>query len=374
MSVSFSNSIKNNNENNFFKKFKNFSISIFGVPHKEKLFFVQYLGVMLKSGISLSSALKTLAEQSENKFFKIILTNLSENVDKGRSFSESLKDYNEIFGELFINMIEAGEISGKLESVLDQLYIQMKKQQELLSKVKGAIIYPSVILIAIFCIATFMLIFVVPTMTAILKEASVALPLPTKILIFISDSLSKHALISIVIIILFFGITYRILKTKFGKYYFQSLLLKLPVISIIIKKINLASFSRTISSLLKTDIMIVKSFQVTASVLSNLHYRKALIEMSEIIKKGGSIAEVLKLYPNLFPPVVYQMISVGEQTGELDKILYELAEFYESEVENTMSNIPSIIEPILTLVLGIGVAGLALAILMPMYSLSSSIN
>ncbi len=139
------------------------------------------------------------------------------------------------------------------------------------------------------------------------------------------------------------------------------------------EKINLARFSRTISSLLKTDIMIIKTFQITADTLGNLHYRKALSEMAEKIKKGGQINEVIKDYPKLFPPVVVQMIVVGEQTGELDSILKELADFYENEVDQVMNNLPAIIEPLLILILGVGVGAMAVAIIMPMYSLTSAI-
>ena len=146
----------------------------------------------------------------------------------------------------------------------------------------------------------------------------------------------------------------------------------MPIFSPIIKKINLARFSRNISSLLKTDIMIIKSFQITAKVISNLHYRKVIMEMAEKIKKGGKLNEVIKTSPKLFPPVVTQMIAVGEETGELDNILIELAEFYEEEVDQIMENLPSIIEPLLILTLGLGVGGIAIAIIMPMYSITSA--
>jgi len=154
----------------------------------------------------------------------------------------------------------------------------------------------------------------------------------------------------------------------------QALLLKTPIFSSIIKKINLAKFARTISSLLKTDIMIIKTFKITGNVMGNLHYRKALMDMAEKIKKGGQINEVIKNYPKLFPPIVVQMVTIGEQTGELDNILLELAEFYENEVDQTMNNLPSIIEPILILFLGCAVGAMAVAIVMPMYSITTAIS
>jgi len=343
------------------------------VPLAEKLFFIQHLGIMLKAGISLSTALKTLAKQTTNKRFARIIADISRNVEKGVSFTESLKPHEKIFGQLFINMIESGEISGKLEEVLKRLYIQFKKNHELVSKVKGALIYPIVILIAMSGIGTFMMIAVVPKITAMFKDFNAELPLATKLLIKFSDSLVANGLLYLVALIVVILTIVQLIKTKRGRYAFHGLLLKLPIFSPIIKKINLARFARTTSSLLKTDIMIIKSFQIAANVLGNVHYRQALMEMSDKIKKGGTINEVVANYPKLFPPVVAQMIAVGEDTGELDYILEELAEFYEGEIDQTMNNLPAIIEPILILVLGLVVGGIAVAVIMPMYALTSVI-
>lgn len=354
-------------------KINTYLLKLQRVPLKERLFFVQNLAIMLKAGVSLSAALTTLAKQTTNKYFYIILNEVAKEVEQGISFAESLKKHQKIFGELFVNMVEAGEISGKLEEVLNQLYIQLKKQHELTSKVKGAMTYPTVIVFAMGGIGTFMMIYVVPKITSMFKELNAQLPLPTKILIAVSDFIAAHGIIVGLGLIIFIALFIKILRTYKGKYAFEVLLLSAPVISPIIKKINLARFARTISSLLKTDIMIIKTFQITGSVLGNLHYREALLGMAEKIKKGGQINEVVNNYPKLFPPVVCQMIAVGEQTGELDNILEELASFYESEVDQTMTNLPAIIEPVLILVLGIGIGLLAVSIVMPMYSITQSI-
>lgn len=358
---------------NFFKKFNDRFNKLFPIPLKEKLFFVQYLSVMLKSGIALSAALKALAKQTTNKNFSQIIKDVSNRVEKGVSLTESLRTHEKIFGELFINMIEAGELSGKLDSILVQLHTQMKKQYELLSKVKSALTYPAVIVFAMFGIGLFMIIVVIPQITAMFKEFDAQLPLATRILIKVSDTLSQHGIISLLVAIIFVVTFIKIINTKKGKFYWQAFLLSMPIMAPIIKKINLAHFARTISSLLKTDIMIIKTFQITANTLGNVHYKKALLEMGEKIKDGGSIASTINNYPRLFPPVVSQMIMVGEETGELDSILEELAEFYENEVDQIMTTLPSIIEPVLILILGCGVGAMAVAIIMPMYSLTSAI-
>jgi len=354
-------------------KINDFLLRFSRVPSSEKLFFVQHLGVMLKAGVSLLVALQTLSKQSESRRLAKILKDVAGNVEKGKTLTDSLRPHLAVFGELFINMVDAGEISGKLESVLAQLYIQLKKQHQLLSRVKGALTYPLVILFAMVGIGIFMMVVVVPQITAMLKDFNSELPLATKILINVSDSLVNHGVYWSIGLILFILTMIKILSTHAGKYYFQSITLRLPIFGSIIKKINLAKFARTISSLLKTDIMIIKSFQITGNVLGNLHYRAAILEMAEKIKKGGTIYDVISAYPKLFPPIVTQMVAIGEQTGELDNILQQLAEFYEDEVDQIMQNLPAIIEPLLILILGGGVGAMAVAIIMPMYSVTTSI-
>lgn len=354
------------------EKINDFLLKLSKVSLKEKLFFVQHLGLMLKSGISLSRAAKTLAQQTTNKYFKKVLNDVAESVEKGSSFSESIEPHKKIFGDMFISMVQAGEVSGKLEEVLDQLFIQMKKEHTLISKVKGALTYPIVILFAMAIIGTFMFVVIVPKITASFITLDAELPLPTIIIIKISDAFQHHGAITAVVVFISIVSFLKIIKTKKGKYYFDFVLLKMPIISPIVKKINLARFSRNISSLLKTDIMIIKAFQITADVLGNDHYKGALMDMSYKIKKGEKLSEVVESYPSLFSPIVAQMISVGEETGELDNILIELAEFYEEEVDQIMENLPSIIEPLLILVLGTAVGGIAVAIIMPMYSLTEA--
>lgn len=343
------------------------------VPLKEKLFFVQHLVPMLRVGISLPKGLRTLSKQSGNKFFKSILAEVAEKVDSGETLANSIKPHKKVFGELFVSMIETGEVSGNLEKVLEQLYLQMKKEHHLISKVRGALTYPTVILVAMFGIMTFMFVVVIPQMTEIFTEMNVDLPLATKILISVSNAIANNLLMALIIFVVAILVFIRTIRTKKGKYAFHCFILKMPIVGPIVKKINLARFARNISSLLKTDIMIVKSFQVTANVLGNLNYRNAILDMSEQIKKGEKLYDTVQKYPKLFPPVVQQMIDVGEETGELDTILMELAEFYEGEVDQIMSDLPSLIEPLLILVLGVGVGGIAAAVIMPMYSLSSTI-
>lgn len=340
------------------------------IPLSQKLFFVQHLGVMLKSGISLSASLKTLSQEISNKKFKNIITNISQEIEKGGSFYESLARYPHIFGELFINMIKAGEVSGELEKILNRLYLQMKNDHDLLSKVKGAMIYPVIILSAMIGIGTLMIVYIIPKITSIFKEVAIELPLATRILIKISDMIVNHGLGVGIATIAFIIFLIYLITYKPTQFYWHWLLLKSPIIGGIIKKINLARFARTLSSLLKTDIPIVETFEITANVLGNQLYTKTLKEAKNKIKGGTRIEESLKPFPHLFPPLVLQMIKVGEDTGSLDSVLEELATFFEDDINQIMKNLPSIIEPLIMLVLGLAVAGMAVAVIMPMYSLT----
>jgi type II secretory pathway component PulF len=344
-----------------------------GVSIREKLIFIQNLSVMIKSGIPVLASFRTLAEQAESKVFARIIRQVALKLEQGSSLSDALKLYPRVFNELFVNMIGSGEVSGKLEDVLRQLYLQTKKQYELTSRIKSALTYPVIVVVAMIGIGIFMMVFVVPKISSAFIESDVTLPLSTQILISISNFLVNDWVVALTGAIIVVGAIWKTLSTKKGQFAFQAIILRMPIISPIIKKINLARFSRTISSLLKTDIMIVNAFNITANVVSNLHYRKAIVEIGEQIKKGGQINEIIKKYPQFFPPMVIQMITIGEQTGELSNILSDLAEFYEGEVDQIMQNLPSIIEPILILALGVGVGAIAIAVIMPMYDLTNTV-
>jgi len=353
-------------------KFSNLLSKFQIIPDSEKIFFIQNLGIMLKAGISLSRALRTLARQTKNSRFKKIIYDLYHRVEEGQTLTESLRKYENVFSELFINMVEAGEISGKLEDVLKHLYIQLKKEHQLKNKIRGALIYPSVIFVAMVGIGTAMVIFVVPRLVSIFEGVNMELPLMTRMLIKVSNNISAHGTVFLFSLIIFAFVIRHFLKTKVGKYYWHLFLLKIPIFSPIFKKINLARFARTMSSLLKTDIKIVKSFKITANTLGNVHYKKSLENAAEKIKKGEELHKSLSSYPNLYPEMIIQMIDVGEETGELDNILEELSLFYEEEVEEIMNTLPSIIEPIIILILGLAIGAMAVAIIMPMYSLTKA--
>lgn len=350
-------------------------LSNFGaVSDKDKIFFTQNLQVMIRSGLPLDRSLKTLAQQVKNKKFKKIIADLAASTEKGVAFTESLSKYEPIFGQLFISMVAAGEISGRLEDVLKQIHLQLKKAHELKSRIIGAMIYPLIVITAMILIGIGMIIFVVPKITSVFSEMKAELPLATKILIGLSDFIINNGWFSFLLAIIFIMAIIFTVKHETTKYYYHCLFLKLPLLSPIVKKINLAKFARTLSSLLKTDIALVKSFEITSQILGNRLYRRSLISSLSNLKEGVTLTQVLQKHPDLYPPIIIQMVAAGEETGAVDEILTELADFYEEEIDQFMKTLPTVIEPLLLLILGVGVGAMAVAIIMPMYSLTEVIS
>lgn len=355
------------------EKFDLFLDRIRGVSNEEKIFFTQNLGVMLKSGLSASRSLRTLSMQTENPKFKRILIKITKKIEKGESISDSMKNFPQTFSQVFVSMIKAGEASGQLENVLEELTRQLKKSHELKNKVKGALLYPAAVFIAMTLMGIGMIIFVIPKLTAVFKEMNTDLPLPTKILISISSGLNEYIYIVAPCVFGFVGFLYWITRKGAGQFIWHKIILSMPIVADIAVKINLAKISRTLSSLMSTDMPIVQSINLTSKVITNAHYKNSLLRMSSDLEQGRTISSQMEKYPKLYPPIAHQMMQVGEETGEISSILNQLAQFYEEDVSNTMNSMPSIIEPILILVLGGAVGAMAVAIIMPMYSLANAV-
>src|SRR3989344_5787621 len=257
-------------------------ISLMPIPVSEKIFFANNLRVMVKSGLSLSEGIKTLALQTENLRFKNILQTIKDEVEQGRPLSEGLKKYPTIFSNFFVNVVAAGEISGNLEKSLGELALQMEKDHALTSKIKSAMTYPSVILVATIGIVWGVLTFVVPNIVSIFKDMTIELPLPTKIVIKTSELLTSYGFLVflgllMIIIFFFYAIKHQLRRP------WHHLLLKFWIIGPIIKKVNLARFSRTLASLLETDVPVINSFEITGNVLNNVLYKEAAKKIAEEI-------------------------------------------------------------------------------------------
>jgi len=353
-------------------KIKKFTIQIpflQRVSLVDKIMFTRNLRVMIAAGVSFPRALKILSDQSRNKKFKGILLKIREEIIRGKSFSDTLSRYPNIFSELFSNMVKVGEETGTLENVLNVLTQQMEKEHEIKSKIQGAMIYPAVIILAMLGIGIVMLIMVVPKLASIFSELNVELPLTTRIVIFVGNFLAKFwytvpfGVLAVVILLKV------VPKTKLGKLVFDTLVLKIPIIGPIIKKTYSARTIRTLSSLIAAGVPIVRSLEIVSGSLGNIYYKKAISEAAEGVRKGAKLSEVLKKYEDIYSNLVIQMIEIGEETGETSTILQKLAEFYEEEVANATKNLSAIIEPILMLIVGAIVGFFAVSMIQPMYSM-----
>lgn len=340
------------------------------VPFVHKMLFIYHLQTMVKAGLSIIEALKILSAETENKKLKNVIGEVKIGVEKGQQLSEVLSAYPKIFPEIYVHMIAAGETAGKMEESLEQVYTQMKQSHELTSRIRGAMIYPAVILIAIGGISLEMVIFVLPKIMVMFKDFNATLPLPTRMLMAFMSFIQSYGIIMIVVIIAFIvGFIYAMKKLSF-KRKVHSLMLKTFILGPILKQINLARFTLTLSSLLQSTIPIIDAVKICADVQSNIIYKESLMVVSDELKKGDSLSSLLAKYPKIYPPMVTEMIMVGEQSGQVEKMLKELSDYYTNEVNGIMKNFSTIIEPVIIVILGLVVAGIAVAVIMPMYSLA----
>jgi type IV pilus assembly protein PilC len=335
----------------------------------EKVFFVQNLAVLIKAGFSLANALETVARQTKQKWFREVVVNISNSVQSGQSFAQALRAYEKIFDPLFINMIEAGEISGKLEGTLHELALQMKKTHGLVLKVRNALAYPTIILIAMVTIGTGMMIFVIPKIIDIYKDTTYALPLVTRIVIAVSDFVLNNGILVVLLLISSGVLFFFSQKQPKIKLFTHRMILRLPIAGNIVREFNIARFSRVFYSLITTDLPIIRAFEIISNTLRNKAYQKLLKDAIPQLERGVSIGKLLSEDPLLFPPTVVEMITVGEQSGALDEMAKDIADHYEEEVSSTLDGLSVLIEPVLMLILGGAVGLIAVAILWPMYNL-----
>lgn len=359
-------------QNNY--SFAAFVSAFSSVKLADKIVFIEDLSVMLKSGIPVSRSLDILVKQTKNRKFMKTLIELHQAVENGTSLHEAMAVYPQVFSEIFVSMIKVGELSGNLDQSLDYLRTQLEREADLKSHVRGAMIYPSVIVVTMVIIAIVMSIFVLPKLTSVFKEFGAQLPFATRVVIFISDFMAGNALVVIVGILLAVAGLVAGLRTQAGKRVLYAVVLRMPILNPVIKKISLARFTRILGSLLKSGIPIVESLKVSGESSPNPFYREALLATAEEVKVGQPLTHSLGQNTLLFPVLVVQMLEVGEETGSLEAILGQLAVHFEAEVDATLKNFSSIIEPLLLLVIGGVVGALAYALIIPIYSIGNAIQ
>lgn len=343
------------------------------VSRRDVTVFARQLSVMISATVPIVQAMRILVRQTENVSFKIIISEIADEIDGGAKLSASLARYPNIFSDFFIHMIRSGETTGKLDETLNYLADEEEKDYDLIQKIRGSMIYPIFILGGLVVVAALMMIFVIPKLTAVLEESGTALPTPTRILIATSGFMASQWWV-LVLLAVAAAVAFRaIQRTEYGRERIDYFKLKMPVFGQIFQKIYITRFSRSLSTLIVSGIPLTRALEIVADVIGNRIYRQLVLETIKEVEAGNSIATVFNR-TRVVPPMLSQMMVVGEQTGKLDSILDKLANFYGKELENLVANLVSLIEPFVIVLLGLAVAGMVLGILLPLYNLSSAIS
>ncbi len=357
-------------------KGKEFKISL---PFKRKVnqrsiaIFTRQLATMIDAGLPLVQSLEILSLQQEGKVFKNIIREIREDVEGGSTFAGALKKHPATFNDLYTNLVVAGEEGGILDTILTRLANYIEKSEALKKKVKSALIYPATIVGVAVIVVAILMIFVIPVFETLFKSAGQNLPLPTLIVMTLSKLIKKYVIILIPALILLFYIARKYYQTQNGRAVIDRLLLKLPVFGPLLRKIAVARFSRTLGTLVSSGVPILDGLTIVSRTSGNKTIETAILNARASIREGETIAEPLNR-SKIFPPMVIQMISVGESTGALDNMLSKIAEFYEEEVDIAVANLTSLLEPFLMVFLGVVIGGVVISMYLPIFQMASAVG
>src|SRR3989344_1353926 len=348
--------------------------SLFGrVPMQEKMVFARNLAVMVSAGVSLVKSLDVLSRQTDNRAWRKILEDAGLAVKKGKPLSRAMEESPAVFSPLFRAMVRAGEASGKLDEALKLVAQQLERDYDLRRKARGAFAYPAVILFAMIVIGILMMVYVVPTLVQTFEELEVELPATTLVIVYASKFLTERWLLSALITASFAGLIAAAASSDKGRNIISIILLKTPIASALIKKINSARVSRTLGSLISSGVDIVDAIRVTGDVVQNPRFKKVLASAEEEIQKGNQISQVFIQNSDLFPLLVGETMAVGEETGKFSEMLARLADFFEEDVSQSTKTLSTIIEPALMIIMGVVVGFFAISMIQPLYSLTAGI-
>jgi type IV pilus assembly protein PilC len=348
-------------------------INIGGVPMKDKVVFMRQMATMVGAGLPLTRSLEIMVQQASNPLFGRVLKNVLGSVQSGKTLADSFRAEEDVFDDITINLIEAGEESGNLENILEKLAVELEEKNALSGKIKSALIYPAIILLVIVGVVLLMMFILVPAMADIYSDFDAELPFATTLLMNMSDFFINYWWgILTVLLVLIIGVKYY-LDTPKGKRTFDKLVLKVPVLGKIITKMQISQFTRILSLLLGSGLSIIKAIELTAQSLGNEMFRDTLMEARDEVEKGGPLAIPIAR-SDYYPLLVSSMIAVGEETGEMDKVLAKVSEYYKAEVDEATGNLSTILEPLFLILMGGAIGFIAMAVYMPMFQLSSAIG
>jgi type IV pilus assembly protein PilC len=339
-----------------------------GIKTREVVIFTRQFATMINSGLPLVQSLTILAEQTENKNFQKVITQVLNDIQAGQTLADSMKKHPKVFTELYVNMVAAGEAGGILDVILMRLATFLEKNDALVRKIKGAMTYPAVILAVVIIATTILLWKVVPVFATIFSSSGLELPGPTRVVLAISEFLQSYIFFMVLGVVgLVFAIR-RYYKTDNGQLVIDRMLLRMPVLGGLLRKSAVSRFTRTLGTLISSGVSILEGLQITARTSGNRVIHDAVMQSRASIAGGATISEPLKA-SGVFPPMVVQMINVGEQTGGLDDMLSKIADFYDDEVDAAVTALTSILEPIMIVVMGIVIGGMVVAMYLPMFDM-----
>jgi type IV pilus assembly protein PilC len=338
------------------------------VKDKEMAIFTRQFSTMIDAGLPLVQCLNILAEQSESKTLRSVTGQVARHVEAGSTLADALRRHPRTFDDLFTNLVEVGEAGGILDVVLQRLAAYIEKAAALKRKVKAAMVYPCAIIGVAMLVVIFMLTFVIPTFAQMFKDLGADLPLPTKIVMLLSDFVRSYILLIIAGMIGAVMALRSYYRTEGGRATIDALMLKTPVFGTLVRKVAVARFTRTLGTLVQSGVPILDGLRITARTAGNKVVEKAVLQCRAAVTEGKTLADPLRT-SGVFPPMVTQMISVGEQTGALDAMLSKIADFYDDEVDTAVSTLTSLLEPIMIVFLGVVVGGLVVAMYLPIFKL-----
>ncbi len=343
------------------------------VTGKDLVIFTRQLSTMIDAGLPLIQSLEILAKQQDNTTFKTVLTAIKRDVETGTTIADAMRKHPAVFDSLFSNMIEAGETGGILDTILGRLAVFKEKSMALQKKIKGAMTYPVICLAISFLILGVILIFVIPVFEEMFSSMGAALPIPTQIVVELSNFMKSNFLYIIMGIFAFIFVIKKLYNTDKGRLKMDAMLLRAPVVGPLIRKVAVAKFTRTLSTMLQSGVPILDALQVVAKTSGNKVIEGAVVRVAESISEGRPIAEPLE-ESGVFPNMVVQMINVGESVGALDTMLTKIADFYDDEVDQAVSNLTAMIEPLMMVVLGGMIGGIVVAMYLPIFSMASVVG
>ena len=340
------------------------------IKTKDVVIFARQFSVMISANVPIVESLLVLVDQTNNLTLKNMISDIAFDVDSGSFLSDALQKHPKIFSELFVNIVRSGETSGRLDEVLNYLADEMESSYDMISKMKGAMIYPAFIITALFGVGIVLMVYVIPSLTSILTETGAALPLSTKIVINTSNFLVKYYILVVMLIVAGFLTIKLYIKTYAGRRQWDLMKIKMPIFGKLLKFIYLMRFTRSLATLLKGGVPITKGLEIVAAVVGNTIYKELILETLESINDGNPLATVFDSSSHV-PRMVPQMISVGERTGKVDAVLDRLTTFYARESNNMLDNLSKLMEPLIMVIMGVGVGIMVAAVLLPMYNLAS---